>query len=526
MTNSEPHLRRALTGLHELVVMSMLMLDRHDVDEVIDVLAHAVGAVTRCELVRVTFQRDQEWVSWPPGQPAMSSLRRAARAFVEDQGDSWTCTTTVAALSGSPGQLVLRSPTRPDAEQLFVIERLGHLLGAALVDAELHERDHRRAVELDSANTELACTLAALRHREAVQDEFIHLAATGTELDLATSLSRLTGCAVVLRDGFAHETTRVTVATESPIARNGDPLVAVIGGRPEFGTVELVMPVDKGRGSENATFALQYASVALGLLRARAAAMNEMQNRLSRDLLEDLVDGIPGEVATDRAAAQGHDLRGRHDLVVSTWSSDTGSRANDRDVDRIRTAMAHQRLPCLVTRNQGMVVVLAHHGVDIGRLYDDLCRAHGDTDGVIAKGELVSSPEHIPRAYEQAQRALTARRQSSDPRGFIAYSDLGVERILALEGNASEIDRLIDDWLGDLMSYDDGHGTDLVHTLATYLDLGGKYDDTAQALSVHRNTLRYRLGRISEISGHDLTDVDTKLNLHLALRAWRLRRNG
>lgn len=143
---------------------------------------------------------------------------------------------------------------------------------------------------------------------------------------------------------------------------------------------------------------------------------------------------------------------------------------------------------------------------------------------MIAKAELISTPEHIPRAYEQAKRALTARRQSSDPRGFIAYSDLGVERILALEGNTGEIERLIDDWLGDLLSYDDGHGTDLVPTLATYLDLGGRYDDTARALSIHRNTLRYRLSRISEISGYDLTHVDTKLNLHLALRAWRFRR--
>ncbi|MGC4939318.1 PucR family transcriptional regulator [Kribbella sp. DT2] len=249
-----------------------------------------------------------------------------------------------------------------------------------------------------------------------------------------------------------------------------------------------------------------------------------MENRLSRDLLDDLLEGIPGEVARDRATAQGHDLRVPHDLVVSVWSSDAGSRADDRDVDRVRTAIAHQRLPCLVTRTHGMVVVLAHHGLDISKLYDDLCRAHDHTDGVVAKGEPAASPEQIPGAYEQAQRALAARRQSSDPRGAIAYSDLGVDRILALDGNSGEVERLINDWLADLMSYDHGHGTDLVPTLATYLDHGGKYDDTARALSIHRNTLRYRLGRITEISGHDLADVETKLNLHLAARAWRLRR--
>ncbi|QNF95822.1 MEDS domain-containing protein [Janibacter sp. YB324] len=50
-----------------LLVMSMLMLDRHDVDEVIEVLAHAVESVTGCQLVHVTFQRHQKWTTWPPG---------------------------------------------------------------------------------------------------------------------------------------------------------------------------------------------------------------------------------------------------------------------------------------------------------------------------------------------------------------------------------------------------------------------------------------------------------------------------
>ncbi|MET1004454.1 MAG: helix-turn-helix domain-containing protein [Propionibacteriaceae bacterium] len=366
--------------------------------------------------------------------------------------------------------------------------------------------------------------MAALRHREAVQEELTRLAATGTELDVATSLSRLTDCTVVLRDRFAHETTRIGLTGEAPSASEREPFVAVIGGRPEFGTVALEMPTDKRQDDEGARFALQYASVALGLLKAHAVAMSEMENRLSRDLLDDLLEGIPCEAATDRAAAQGHDLRVPHDVIVSAWSSATGPRADDHDVQHIRNAMAHQRLPCLVTRNQGMVVVLAHHGVNLGRLYDDLARAHGNTDGVIAKGESTSSPEQVPRAYAQAQRALTARRQSSAPFGFIAYADLGVDRILALDANADEVERLINDWLADLLSYDDGHGSDLVPTLATYLDHGGKYDETARALSIHRNTLRYRLSRINEISGHDLTNVETKLNLHLAARAWKLRR--
>ena len=76
----------------------------------------------------------------------------------------------IPAFSGPAGHLVLTSGTRPDAAQLFIIERLGQLLGAALTDAELHERDHRRAHELYQLNNQLARTVASLQHRQAVQE--------------------------------------------------------------------------------------------------------------------------------------------------------------------------------------------------------------------------------------------------------------------------------------------------------------------------------------------------------------------
>jgi DNA-binding PucR family transcriptional regulator len=37
---------------------------------------------------------------------------------------------------------------------------------------------------------------------------------------------------------------------------------------------------------------------------------------------------------------------------------------------------------------------------------------------------------------------------------------------------------------------------------------------------LHRSTLRYRLQRLREVSGHDLTDPDARFNLQLATRAW------
>jgi DNA-binding PucR family transcriptional regulator len=78
------------------------------------------------------------------------------------------------------------------------------------------------------------------------------------------------------------------------------------------------------------------------------------------------------------------------------------------------------------------------------------------------------------------------------------------------------------EWLGPLLTYDREKNADLVTTLTHYLDCGGNYDDAAQSLTIHRSTLRYRLGRIRDISGRDLQDVEDRLNLHLATRIVRV----
>jgi DNA-binding winged helix-turn-helix (wHTH) protein len=59
----------------------------------------------------------------------------------------------------------------------------------------------------------------------------------------------------------------------------------------------------------------------------------------------------------------------------------------------------------------------------------------------------------------------------------------------------------------------------LLPTLAAYLDSGCSVRRTSMALGVHRNSVRYRLQRISERLGLDLADPDARLLVQMALRA-------
>jgi DNA-binding PucR family transcriptional regulator len=63
----------------------------------------------------------------------------------------------------------------------------------------------------------------------------------------------------------------------------------------------------------------------------------------------------------------------------------------------------------------------------------------------------------------------------------------------------------------------------LTETAEVFLDCGASASRAAETLRVHRQTLYYRLARISELTGLDLADGDARLLLHASLRATRLR---
>ncbi len=72
-----------------------------------------------------------------------------------------------------------------------------------------------------------------------------------------------------------------------------------------------------------------------------------------------------------------------------------------------------------------------------------------------------------------------------------------------------------DAWIGRLIESDrDG---ELLKTAQAYLETGASMSSAADRLGVHRNTLAYRLKRIGEVGGLDLSDAQTRLAVHIAL---------
>ena len=72
--------------------------------------------------------------------------------------------------------------------------------------------------------------------------------------------------------------------------------------------------------------------------------------------------------------------------------------------------------------------------------------------------------------------------------------------------------------LGPLLAYDDRHRGELLPTLREFLACSGSWNGCAAAMHVHVNTVRYRIRRIEELTGRDLSRLDDQVDFFLALQ--------
>ncbi|NYD37424.1 PucR family transcriptional regulator [Actinomycetospora corticicola] len=291
---------------------------------------------------------------------------------------------------------------------------------------------------------------------------------------------------------------------------------------------------------------LTVGALTMHLLHRRRLATTEL--RLRHDLVEAvLLECDPGDLEPEvdrrvgRASALSHDLTGPHRVLAVRPGH--GGWPGDGSVGDLMEQAARRLDMAFLGTLRGRTAVLVcgtpgpWRGGDgsatgpwsdraRGRRSDEPWRVVHDVFAdvlreapAIGVGGFVERPEHLPRSYREAMQALTVGTRRADTGGLTAFEDLGLFRLLATPEGRREAGAFVEDWLGSLLAYDVERQADLVHTLEVYLDQGGNYDATAAALHIHRSTLRYRLGRIRELSGHDLADVETRLNLHVAVRA-------
>ena len=141
------------------------------------------------------------------------------------------------------------------------------------------------------------------------------------------------------------------------------------------------------------------------------------------------------------------------------------------------------------------------------------------------RGAVVSVPCTEPEHYADAHRELRLILETVAVRpegGVVLAGDLGVLRVVVSSGDGAAANRFSAELLAPLVEHDERGGGELVPTLRSFLDCGGRFRETAKALGVHENTVRYRLHQVKKLAGIDPDDLGSLLDARFALQALAL----
>lgn len=546
--------REHLASVFSLSVLSMIMNDGPDEREVLTLALTAVGGLGpfRAEAAYLTSDRGltRTPADWPhatshlDAQVRMESGRDGP-VTVPDRAWGWNF-----ALRGkaySIGQLVVSARSQPSGDECFLLRVLAQQTAAALTQAMTRRTERAGAQQLrkvnedhSATNARLTTSLSELERQRSVQEMLNDVSANDDGVQgIAGALHRLTGYPVAIEDRFGnlwawagpgppdpypkseaapHEELLQGAARRLRPVRMGERLIALARHRGEvLGIVALIDPA--ASTGEQEQFALDHACTVLALELAHLRNLAEVELRLRRELVDDLITGTDDESAYARAAALGHDLHRPHYLVAVQW---VGQPADETFVQAIGRAAAGLSMRSMLVGRSGMAILVLQGRPRATALYEAVAGELGSPTGSIGVGGRCDTPSEISRSYQEALRSLEVRQHSRSPHGATTFDELGFYRILGPGGSYREVEQFVREWLGPLLDYDAAHHSNLVQTLSQYFECGGNYDATAGALAIHRSTLRYRLQRIREVSGTDLGDVDNRLNLHVATRVWKV----
>jgi sugar diacid utilization regulator len=140
----------------------------------------------------------------------------------------------------------------------------------------------------------------------------------------------------------------------------------------------------------------------------------------------------------------------------------------------------------------------------------------------VAVSRPATDPADVHRAGAEALLAANVAEAQRTP--LLAFEDTGAYRILlpAMSEDPAELQRFHDETVAPLIAYDEQYDTDLLLTLESFLEADGNVAKTSQKLYTHRHTVRYRLERVKELTGLDVSSTDGRERLGLGLKAMRV----
>jgi purine catabolism regulator len=401
------------------------------------------------------------------------------------------------------------------------------------------ERNHEALLRLlvDNKGTEeIIRALARLTGKAAVlQDKRLRILASTVPPDMLIEwrdieerLLHFSALPEVLRDRHRLHEQPSSMLSDLEVHATRRMISPVISGGVGRGFVSLIGK--EGEFSSSDAAIIEYGALMCALEMLKAKAVSETEKRLRGDFLDNLIAGEWREdEIQDQILRLRHELTDPHIIMVGRWRGDV--HPSIRRLETLANGIVKAYHISALVRPSGEEVRIFYRcegenpSRDARRLAE-LMIAEGKKDYASSSialgiGTVAPSPRAWRSSYLDAAAAADFARLTNANHPLDAR-EIGVYRFLSAPGNREALRTLRDDILGELLEYDHKQNGDLLLTLEGFFNANGHLTQTADNLHIHRNTLQYRLNRISELTGLDMSQPDTRLAIQLAVKAKRL----
>jgi sugar diacid utilization regulator len=269
--------------------------------------------------------------------------------------------------------------------------------------------------------------------------------------------------------------------------------------------------------------------VALEMSAERRAADAEL--RAQETLARDLIVGTDDPASLQRRA-HFHGLHLNSPHVVMLFATADGHKPiNSNRVFKALGATHPESNPLVVGVEEGVAAVIElsapegeiERSEEAKRIAADALTALAARAATsVAISGVCDDAEQYPGSYREAQQVSRCISVFCPPDSFrvLASADIGAARLLLSGTSKEDAERFARDTLGELL---DPTMKDLLATLQIFFSASRSVRRSAELLDVHENTIRYRLGRIREVTHLDVGgNADDQLTLQLGLLILRL----
>jgi PucR family transcriptional regulator, purine catabolism regulatory protein len=293
----------------------------------------------------------------------------------------------------------------------------------------------------------------------------------------------------------------------------------------------LIAVKDAGGLSEFDHLVLHHAVTVVALELLRRGVADTTERRLAGALVAELIAGeLSGPELVRRLAPFG--LGGRVTaLVLEAADFEAAGQAGADAI--VAECLRGEAISALVAQHEGTVCALLPGLLDdeLFALAERVRVVVSDRTGVewrAGAGRVVAAGE-ARAAYREARWALQARKLGAHhgngdapPPAVATYRDLGSFALLLSLQDSEALALFCDSLVGPIEAGEGEYGGELIRSLGAFIDENGQWERAARRLNCHRHTLRYRMRKIEQLTGRDLSNARDRIEFWLALQGREL----